>query len=122
LLANDEPTLDGVGAVNPIQGRRHLDEKDAELQSLYEEVRKLREEVNEKNIVIKQQRRRIEDLNHALQATTMNNQSLEPIEEDSLAFDDTPAIPNVTPLDEVVGLPVENNIELTSVLTKNSRL
>jgi len=45
-----------------------------------------------------------------------------PIEEDSLAFDDAPPIPNVAPLDEVVGLPVENNIELTGVLTKNFKL
>jgi len=122
LPTNDEPTLDPIGATNPIQGGRHLDERDIELQSLYEEVRKLKEEVNEKNDIIEQQRRRIEDLDRALQAATINNQGQAPIEEDSLAFDDATPFPNAPPLDEVVGLPVENNIELTGLATKNSRL
>lgn len=137
LSTNDEPAvehLDVVAATETMESlRNQLKEKDAESLSLHEEVRKLREEVNDKNFVIHQQQRDIEELQLALQAATMTttiddsrgeDEGRLPmaIQEDSLSFDELRATANIATVDEDGSAARDKGKELTDVVAKNLAL
>jgi hypothetical protein len=116
-----------------------VNDKNAELHSLHDDVNKLREEIKEKDNIINQQLE-MEVLRHALEAATLTNAGQDPrgeaqgpsnnsqiplehtevgatmgTQEDSLSFGELPT--NV-----VAAIPVDQSTQLTDALANNLRL